>query len=35
VRLVEHARLGVIGAASWYFGRAAAATQTTREESHV
>jgi glucokinase len=33
VRLVEHAQLGVIGAASWYFGRDAAAR--TREESHA
>jgi len=35
VRLVEHAQLGVIGAASWYFGRDSAASQATREESHA
>jgi glucokinase len=35
VRLVEHAQLGVIGAASWYFGRDGAAAQATREENHV
>jgi glucokinase len=35
VRLVEHAQLGVIGAASWYFGRDAADSKATREESHV
>jgi glucokinase len=35
VRLVEHAQLGVIGAASWYFGRDGAASHATREESHV
>lgn len=35
VRLVEHAQLGVIGAASWYLGRDAAASRATREESHV
>jgi glucokinase len=34
VRLVEHAQLGVIGAASWYFGRDGAAFET-REASHA
>jgi glucokinase len=35
VRLVDHAQLGVIGAASWYFGRDAAQASTTRERSHA
>jgi glucokinase len=35
VRLVEHAQLGVIGAASWYFGRHPADAHVTRGESHA
>jgi glucokinase len=35
VRLVEHAQLGVIGAASWYFGRDSNESRVTREASHV
>jgi glucokinase len=35
VRLVEHAQLGVIGAASWYFGRPRIDHIETREQSHA
>jgi glucokinase len=35
VRLVEHAQLGVIGAASWYFGRRRAGSNETRDASHA
>jgi glucokinase len=35
VRLVEHAQLGVIGAASWYFGRHRIDHVETREQSHA
>ena len=35
VRLVEHAQLGVIGAASWYLGRHSFDRHTTRERSHA
>jgi glucokinase len=35
VRLVEHSELGVIGAASWYFGRHPADSDARREETHA
>ena len=35
VRLVEHAQLGVIGAASWYVGRHPLDARTAREASHA
>lgn len=35
VRLVEHAQLGVIGAASWYLARHPFDTTETRERSHA
>ena len=35
VRLVEHAQLGVIGAASWYFARRPIGHIETREQSHA
>jgi glucokinase len=35
VRLVEHAQLGVIGAASWYLGRHLINPRTPREHSHA
>ncbi|HKE49128.1 MAG TPA: glucokinase [Rhodanobacteraceae bacterium] len=35
VRLVEHAQLGVIGAASWYLGRHPVDARAAREASHA
>jgi len=35
VRLVEHAQLGVIGAASWYLDRHSAGARAPRERSHA
>jgi hypothetical protein len=35
VRLVEHAQLGVIGAASWYFARHPIDHIETREQRHA
>ena len=35
VRLIEHAQLGVIGAASWYFATHPIDVHTTRERSHA
>jgi len=35
VRLIEHAQLGVIGAASWYLGNHSSDVRTPREASHA